>query len=234
MQWVRARVRAETLRHVRPGQTLLELNAGTGLDSAFFAELGVLVTATDNAPGMLEQLHQKQRPTLPLEVRALSYLELDALAPQQFDHAFSNFGGLNCTDRLPDVLAGLSRRLKPGGTATLVIMPRIAPWDLVEVLRGRFGLAGRRLGKGPAMATVEGVQFPCWYYPASTLRMPGCEVIGGMALSLLVPPPHHAAFAGRYPRATRALERAEDRVCRLPGVRGWGDHYVITFRARDR
>ncbi len=59
LKWMRTRVRGHVLNLWKPGERVLELNAGTGLDSIFFAEKGFYIHATDNAPGMLHVLNKK-------------------------------------------------------------------------------------------------------------------------------------------------------------------------------
>lgn len=235
-QWIRRRVRAQAMRYMRPGERLLELNAGTGIDSAFFAGHGIVVTATDNAPGMLRQLRAKAAPFQPGQFRVIdrSFHDLDQFGEERFHHVFSNFGGLNCTDRLGEVLAAVEERLLPGGTATLVIMPHVSPWELVELLRGHAGIAFRRFGSRGALAQVEGVPFRCWYYSARYVRrhMPGCSTVVCRALALFVPPPHLQAFADRHPLMVNALERLETWSAGMPAWRGAGDHFMITLRKR--
>ena len=51
---MRTIVRRAVMRNYAPGQELLELNAGTGLDALWFAERGLNVLATDAAPGCPE------------------------------------------------------------------------------------------------------------------------------------------------------------------------------------
>ncbi len=232
--WVRERVRREAMKHFRSGDTLLELNAGTGLDSFWFAEQGLRVLATDNAPGMIDRLRTKAatRPEMNVEVNARDFHRLDDLSPRTFDHVFSNFGGLNCTDRLDVVLGGIDRILKPGGTCALVIMPRTSPWELVELLRGNARLAFRRWRKGGAPANVEGTVFTCHYYDPSYVRrrLPGFKHVDLMSLSSFVPPPHLLPFARRHPRLTRWMEKAEHSTCRWPLIRSIGDHYLIILR----
>ena len=53
------RASTEVMSHIHKGDQLLELNCGTGIDAMYFAEQGIRVHATDNAPGMLEQLNDK-------------------------------------------------------------------------------------------------------------------------------------------------------------------------------
>ncbi|MCB0765816.1 MAG: class I SAM-dependent methyltransferase [Flavobacteriales bacterium] len=154
--WVRDRVRIQALATMRPGDTLLELNAGTGIDSCFFAAQGMQVLATDAAPGMIEQLRLKQaaEPKLPLDVMHCSFLDLERLGDRRFHHVFSNFGGLNCTAHLDEVLRGIDRVLLPNGTCTLVIMPRFSPWELLAALKGT--------SSWPGVAGGEAVRKPWW------------------------------------------------------------------------
>lgn len=233
--WVRDRVRQQGLAAMTPGDRVLELNAGTGIDSVYFAERGMQVCATDGASGMVQQLRAKQalHPHLTLEVIPCSFLELERLGDRRFQHVFSNFGGLNCTDRLDLVLKGLDRVLHVGGTCTLVIMPRSSPWELLSAFSGNLRLATRRWRKSGAEAWVEGVPFQCHYYsPRYVLRHlgPGYTVEAHRALSFFVPPPYKEGFMDRWPFTFRVLERIEDRIAHWPLIRSGGDHFVITLR----
>lgn len=238
IQWVRARVREAVMRRLRPGNHVLEINCGTGIDSLWFAEQGLQVTATDDAPGMLAELERKiaTRTGLGIEHRRCSFLELEKLAPLLTDAVFSNFGGINCTDRLDDILKGIDARLVPGGICALVIMPSFSPWELVETLRGNFAFAFRRFRKNGALAHVEGVPFRCWYHDMSALRraLPGYTILDRMALSFFMPPPHLGPFAARHPRFTRLAARIENALCRWPFIRSRGDHYLVILRKPDR
>jgi SAM-dependent methyltransferase len=238
IQWVRGRVREAVMPWLQPGKRLLEINCGTGIDSIWFAEQGLQVTATDDAPGMLTELERKL--TLiavpQIEYRRCSFLELEQLAPLRADAVFSNFGGINCTDKLTDVLKGIDARLVPGGICALVIMPRFSPWELIETLRGNSALAFRRYRKGGSSAQVEGVPFRCWYHDVSDVRraLPGYTILDRMALSFFMPPPHLGPFAARHPRLTRIAARLERAACRWPFIRSRGDHYLVILRKPDR
>lgn len=235
--WVRDRVREQAIATMQAGDNVLELNAGTGIDSVYFAQQGMKVLATDAAPGMIRQLEAKQRsmPELALEVKACSFLELDRLGDRRFHNVFSNFGGLNCTDRLDVVLRGIDRVLLPNGTCTLVIMPRFSPWEVMAALKGNFALAQRRWKKAGTIAHLEGLAFTCHYYsPDHVRRHLGSRyhTIAQRGLSLLVPPPHHVGFACRWPRLFHTLSKREDDIAHLPVLRNWGDHFAITLRKR--
>lgn len=232
---MRAIARSAVLRQVRSGDRLLELNAGTGIDSFYFAEAGIHVVATDAAAGMLAELERKRagRSDLPLDVKACSFLELDTLHAEPFDHVFSNFGGLNCTDRLDIVMKGLDGLLRPGGTCTLVIMPRFSPWEFAALIKGRFGLAFRRWQRNGTDAHLEGTVFPCYYHsPRDVVNAlgKGYQVTELRALSLLAPPPHVSGFPANRPGLLNALHLMEEAVAHAWPFRNWGDHYLISLR----
>lgn len=235
--WVRDRARAQAMRAMRPGEHVLELNAGTGIDGLHFAEHGMQVLATDVAPGMVKQLERKSiaANSTRIEVMECSFLELERLGERRFHHVFSNFGGLNCTERLDIVLRGIDRVLLPGGTCTLVIMPRFSPWETGALVKGNLALALRRWRKHGTPAHLEGVVFPCHYYSPSFVQRhlgKGYYTRAQRALSLLVPPPHQTDFPTRWPKMFRFLSGLEDRIAYWPVLRNWGDHFVITLYKR--
>ena len=234
IQWVRERVRAAVRPWFIPGARLLEINCGTGIDSIHFAEQGLEVTATDHAPGMVETLLRKAdaAQVRNLHVVRHSFLDLATFEGPPFDLVFSNFGGINCTDRLDLVLRGIDSKLKSGGVCALVIMPRTSPWELIELFRGHASLAFRRYRAHGAEAQVEGVTFQCWYHPVRDVRriLPHYHVLDRMALSFFVPPPHLARFAVRHPLLVERAKRLERTMCRWPWIRSRGDHYLIVLR----
>ncbi|MBL8002684.1 MAG: methyltransferase domain-containing protein [Flavobacteriales bacterium] len=233
--WVRERVRKASLACMHAGERVLELNAGTGIDSVFLAEQGLQVLATDQAPGMVRELQAKQRPGLTLEVMELSFLDLARLQGRTFDHVFSNFGGLNCTDRLDEVVRNAYGLLRPGGHLHLVIMPRTCLWELAWMFQGRFKEAFRRRRKNGTRALVEDVAFTCHYYdPSEVIAMvPGAHrVLHLQGLSVLYPPPHAQAIATGWPAATTWLGRLDDRISRTRPFRAWGDHYHLIIQRK--
>lgn len=91
-------------------QTLLEIGAGTGHDSRFFADNGLHVTCTDLSPEMVRFCREKG-----LDAHVMDFLHL-AFPAQSFDAVYS----LNCllhvpSQDLPVVLAKIRDLLKPGG-----------------------------------------------------------------------------------------------------------------------
>jgi ubiquinone/menaquinone biosynthesis C-methylase UbiE len=234
--WMRNRVYDEVLAHMPKGAYMLELNCGTGIDAMFFAKKGFRVKATDNAAGMLQQLSAKVHAAgldKQVSVQRCSFNNLEQLGTEpQFDYVFSNFGGLNCTDRLDKVLHDIDQLLKPGGSFTLVIMPRVCIWEMLLFFRGYFKTAFRRFRKGSTRARVEGIYFDCYYYSPKYImdHLPGYKLQSLKGLAVTVPPPYIEHFKERHSKLFATLERWENKLCAKAPFNRWGDHFAITMQ----
>ena len=234
--WMRDRVRAEVLNYIQPGSRLLELNCGTGIDSLFFAQKGHNVLATDNADGMLQQLNDKII-QLGLQDKVVtkkcSFNNIENLGEGKFDYVFSNFGGLNCTDKLYEVVYGIDKVLKPGGHFTLVIMPKICLWEILMLFRGYFKTAFRRFRKNGTKAHLEGVHFFCYYYSSGyVIKHAGSnyKLNSVKGLCITVPPPFIENFREKHGTAFRLLEKIENSIWSIRPFNLLCDHYVITMQ----
>ncbi len=109
---------------------LVEIGAGTGQDSEFFAANGVEVLATDLSPESVERCRRKG-----LNARTMDLRQPD-LPTGSFDAAYS----VNCLLHVPNTelaaaLAAVASLLRPGGLLFLglygsdVAEEGIAPWD---------------------------------------------------------------------------------------------------------
>src|SRR5262249_23093642 len=162
-----SRIRALVEQAVPPPARILEVNAGSGIDAAYFAARGYRVHATDVAPGMLDALAEKAAdPSIGgrLSFESLSVTDLDRLAGERFDLVFSNLGGLDCVPDVGAFTRHLPSLIRPGGAAVLVIMPPLCPWELAQALRGHLRTATRRLARDGTLAHVEGAYVRTWYH----------------------------------------------------------------------
>ncbi len=232
VQWMRQRVYDVADRYFTTGDTVLELNAGTGIDAERFASRGIRITPTDAAPGMVEQLRSKMRP-YDIEPIHCSYTDLRSLGDRTFDHAFSNFGGLNCTDQLDVVLHDLAAFLPPDGTVVMSIMPPYSLWEFAAVFRGHGRRAFRRLRRGGAPSNVEGVSFTSTYYSVAAIeRMarPYFTLEHAEPLGLLTPPPHHGAWSARWPTMAAWSMRVDSALRHLRPAASLADHAIVVLR----
>jgi len=240
INYKRERVRDHVLRLLAPGSSILELNSGTGEDALFFAKQGHIVHATDISEGMQYELKRKvaldgleQR----ISTEICSYTQLYKLKNAgPYDHIFSNFAGLNCTDELDKVLASFNDLLKPGGTVTLVILPKFCLWETLMIFKGKFRTAFRRFfSSNGAKAHIEGVYFKCWYYNPSFIiknLKDKFRVIGLEGLCTIVPPSYIEGFAEKHPKAYKFLKIKEDRLKATWPWKYIGDYYIISLKKK--
>ena len=211
-----------------------------GEDALHFAGLGHSVHATDISVKMLRVLNDKVKAAglgYMVTSEQCSFNKLENLRQAgPYDAVFSNFGGLNCTGRLHEVLQSLPALLKPGGTATLVIISRFCLWEFLLLFKGKFKTATRRLfAKNGADAHIEGKYFKCWYYgPGYVLKHTGnaFEALKIEGLCITVPPSYLEGFAEKYPQTYNWLQRAEKRLKSAWPWRNMGDYFIITLQKK--
>ncbi len=238
LERMRKKVYSHVLRFLQPGDRLLEINAGTGADAAYFAGQGYSVHATDISPRMLASIQAKiEQRSLQgrLSAEQCSFTDLSSVNGKPFDYLFSNFGGLNCIGDLSLVTCQLPALLKPGDRLTWVIMPPICPWDLAQALKGDCRTALRRLHPGGVQANVEGIQFRVNYFtPKQVLRALGdrFRLLKLEGLSVFAPPADHKDFARHSPRLYTTLVWMDTLTGGLPLLRGCGDFFILSAEYR--
>jgi SAM-dependent methyltransferase len=236
---MRRRGRAELERFAPPGSRLLDLGCGPGTDDVPLAETGYQVTAIDWSPAMVaEALRRVRAAGLGHRVRVLhlGIHELERLAPERFDAAYSNFGPLNC---VPAAVAAqaIAARLRTGGVLVATVIGRWCPWEIAfYLLRGSWRRALVRVRRDAVPVPLEGgVVWTRYYSPrefASAFYAAGFTLEHVRALSLFAPPPYLAPFAARHPGLVASLRRLDDSVGTWPVLRSSGDHFLIVLRRR--
>jgi ubiquinone/menaquinone biosynthesis C-methylase UbiE len=117
-----------------PGQKLLELNCGTGIDAVHLAQRGIQLVSCDISLRMIQLARQLAVSTNTndlIEFRVLANEEIRSLEGENvFDGAFSNFCGLNCVQDLPAVAQELARLVRPRAPVLLCMMGQFVPWEI--------------------------------------------------------------------------------------------------------
>ena len=241
IRYKRKRVRDHVLTYLKPRSSILELNAGTGDDAIFFAQLGHTVHATDISDVMQVMLKEKAKLNnlqVSVSTELCSYTTLEDLANKgPFDLIFSNFAGLNCTNELSKVLSSFEGLLKPGGFVTLVLLPKFCLWEFSLLFKGKFKTAFRRFtaNKG-AKAHIEGEYFRCWYYNPSFIKKNignNFEVASLEGLCTIVPPSYLQGFAEKHPFVYRHLVNKEEKWKTKWPWKTAGDYYIISLRKKE-
>jgi SAM-dependent methyltransferase len=235
---MRRRARAAVEAWAPRGSRLLDLGCGPGTDAEWLAARGYRITAIDWSPAMTAEARHRVRAAAledRVEVRQLGIQELDRLAPDTFDAAYSNFGPLNCVADLAGAARLIADRLRPRAALVASVIGRVCPWELALYLsRGAWARALVRYSRGAVAVPLDGRTVWTQYFsPRELTRIfaaAGFERVALRALGAVVPPPYLQAFAGRHPRLLQTLESIEDGVGGWPVVRGCGDHFLIVFR----
>jgi SAM-dependent methyltransferase len=218
------------------GSHVLNLGCGPGTDEMTLVRAGYRVTAIDWSPEMVIEARRRVTGAAPdVEVRQLGIHQLDALAPTEFDAAYSGFGPLNCVPSLELAAQLIAARLRPGGVLVASVIGRFCPWDvMLHLARGRFARAAIRLHRGPVAVPLNGrtVWTTYWSPSAFVSRFvaAGFEAVSVRGLGVAVPPPYAEAWARRHPGIVSRLERIDDRIAGWPVVRQCGDHFLVVLR----
>lgn len=233
-QYKRARVREILLKYAGMRRNMLELNCGTGEDAVFFNKRGFKITATDGAAGMLQRAKDKAAGT-DIRFEHLPFSELQNFSPaQKYDILFSNFGGLNCTGDLENVLKHALAFLEKDGIAVLTIMPPVCPWELSYVLRLKPGMAFRRLRRRSA-ARIDDKHFEAWFYDRAQVRkfiQPEAEIIDAYGLCTFVPPSYMKQFPYRFKGFYKLLTFLEKRSAQYWPFNRVGDYLVYVLKKK--
>ena len=235
-------MRQRTLRaletHVARGLARPRPWLRAGCDGEYLAKRGHHVTAVDWSPAMVGEARRRMRDAgveTRVDVRHLGIHELDKLAPAMFDAAVSNLGPLNCVPDVARAARLIADRLRPGGVLAASVIGRVCPWEIARFLAsGDWARARIRFSRNLEPVPLNGRTVWTRYYTPSAFerafREPGSSAS------------RCARWASSFPlrtcrdlrRGTRPWSRAcsDSRICvgDWPGIRTWGDHFLIVLR----
>jgi SAM-dependent methyltransferase len=232
-------------RVFRPGQRILEINCGTGVDAVHLASHGVAVLACDIAPRMIGAARQRankaqleSRLRAPIEFRVLATERIgllrDASFAAQFDGVLSNFAGLNCVAELSAVVRDLAILLKPGARAVLCLFGRLCAWEVLWYLgHGNAGKAFRRFRPGSSLVQLaDGAAVPVRYFSVRELChrfSPYFRLENWKGVGVAVPPSYMEPWAQRFPEVLNLAAYIDHWLGRCPLMRAMSDHVLMTF-----
>jgi ubiquinone/menaquinone biosynthesis C-methylase UbiE len=150
--WMRARLWQRYAALFQPGNHVLDVSCGTGIDAVFLAQLGISVTAIDISPEMIVRCRERIDATELsnfIDTVVLDHAELGRLSPARFDGIISAFAGLNTSSDLARFAHDAAQLLRPNGRLIVHMLNRVSLWEWLSLLtHGRWNEA-RSLGRDP-------------------------------------------------------------------------------------
>jgi ubiquinone/menaquinone biosynthesis C-methylase UbiE len=219
-----------------PGQKLLELNCGTGIDAVHLAQRGMQLVACDISSRMIELARQLAISTHTgglIDFKVLRNEEIGSLQGENvFDGAFSNFCGLNCVEDLPPVVRELTRLVKPGAPIILCMIGRFVPWDFAWFLARREPRKALRRLCGSDFRSFDGggvcVQRPS-VKEITRLMSPAFRRRRWSGIGIAVPPTYAETRTRSFPRLIKALAAIDRLISGLPFFRRMADCVLLEF-----
>ena len=229
----------ELKKNFHPGDRILDIGCGTGVDANFLAERGIDVVACDSSSRMLS-VAQRRIAGLPqsagsVRLHLLPAEEISNLYDDgRFDGAFSNFGAVNCVANMAKLASDLTGLLKPGANLLLCLIGPMCLWETAwYLLHGEVAKAFRRFHRAGVAARLGGNEVVNVHYPSvrsirrifnPTFRLKAIRGIG-----VAVPPSYLEAWANRWPGVVRLEAEADLVLGRCPGIRMFADHVLLRF-----
>ena len=144
--WMRDVLWDRYARLFRPGQVVLDVGCGTGIDALFLARRGIRVVGIDASVAMVAQA----RPKLAdagledlVELRVMDISEIGTLGTD-FDGIISAFATLSTVSDLDRFAADAAGLLRLGGTMLLHLLNRSSLWEWLGLVQhGRWPAARR-------------------------------------------------------------------------------------------
>ncbi|HJS30295.1 MAG TPA: methyltransferase domain-containing protein, partial [Anaerolineales bacterium] len=245
-------LRAATWDYLRkafsPGDRVLDMGCGTGVDACMLARRGTLVTAIDQSQAMLDvtgRLAELEGVadsvlTRKIDMSDWSAEDLADVSPElldrAFDGAYSNFGALNCVENLDQVSAILASIMRTGSRAVFVVMGPVCLWEIFwHLLHAKPRAALRRFRVGGLAHAGDGESVQVWYPSPFRLSRSFERDFRRIELSSLgsfLPPTYLADLVDRRPALFKKLAWLEERTRRLPFLPYLSDHYVVVLERK--
>lgn len=208
---------------VSVGDEVLDLGCGTGADALHLLQAGARVSGIDVSPEMVRIARARG-----VNARLLPIEEINSISGP-YDMILSNFGALNCVERLGPLCDPLARLVRPHGHLAICLLGRFCLWETAYfTVRGQFGKAARRWS-GQAVTTAGATV----YYPsAQEVRRalsPCFEAVADVGIGVAVPPSFVSGLSGAL---LHSLAWIDARIGSAPMAKILADHRLLIFSRR--
>ncbi len=221
----------------RPGQRILEINCGTGVDAAHLAQRGVQVFACDASSAMIRVARQRAASMglgERIEFHTMPTEEIHRFTQMPpFDGLLSNFAGLNCVLNLESAAQNLAHLLKPGAYALFCIFGKHCAWEMLwNIGCGDSRKAFRRLRNATQSYIIGGRRLNVNYWSIGQLQRAFSRYFclkRQIGLGIVVPPSYLESLTTRFPAIFRAAAKVDRNISNFPVFRSLADHVLLIF-----
>ena len=235
IEWMRGIVHKIYLEHFKAGDSLLELNSGTGIDAVYLAEHGINIYATDISAKMQSFLLAKIENNAELKdkitARPFSFYEINKVDRNDFDGVISNFGGLNCINDFSKVRDDIAERTKPGSYFIAAVMNKICPWEILYFsLKLNFRKAFRRFNREGIDGEIDDEYVKTFYFSPKEFGdkfKPYFRIKRIYTLGLFTPSPYMYGIYFRLKPIVKLWMKIDELVKGIFPFNRFGDHFVI-------
>lgn len=160
-EWMRTILWERYRQFFQPGQSVLDVACGTGIDSLYLAQRGIHITAVDISPRMIAELEAKasrQKLAGALHTRILDLAGEENWPSGPFEGLISAFAGLNTVSDPAHFARQAASRLRPQGHLLLHMLNQVSLWELLpHLVHGRWRTV-RELGRRQERIVTIGEQ----------------------------------------------------------------------------
>jgi len=159
--WMRQVLHAHYARVFHPGQRVLDVGCGTGIDALALARMGIRVVGIDGSAAMVQRLNAKVDAAHlePLvEARVMQIQDLGALDEERFDGIVSAFASLSALPDLGGFAQDATRLVRPGGRLVLHMLNRFSLWEFLGYVARREFAAALQVGHARRRVFIIGGQ----------------------------------------------------------------------------
>ncbi|HEX4773734.1 MAG TPA: class I SAM-dependent methyltransferase [Bryobacteraceae bacterium] len=207
----------------RPGEVVMDLGCGTGVDGLHYIHRGLIVHGVDASAQMVEAARQRGVPASCCAIEQLDSFN------GRLDGALSNFGALNCLPALDAVAKPLGRMIRRGGPLALCFLNRLCLWETAYYLcHANWKKAFRRWSGSTASSVGVAVYYPTARQILSAFRT-DFEFVGSYGIGFAVPPSYVSTFVDAEINLLANIDRG---LAHLPLLRALADHRLYIFRRR--
>lgn len=237
--WMRKIVYGIYLKNFKQGSTILELNAGTGIDAKFLAGRGIKVFATDISEVMINLLRKSAAKEIEagmIDAMVCPFSDIGRVETTGFDAAISNFGGLNCISDFKKLSGDLNNKLKPGGKFIAVVMNDFCPWEIFYfMLKLDFKKALRRFKKEGIDAAIDNEKVKTFYFSPKEFARDfngHFDIEKIYAHGLFTPSPYLLGIYKKIKPIVKIWMKIDELVKGIFPFNRFGDHFIIVLKKK--